>query len=336
MKKFSILCLLVFMFSTISFVFIGCGNSKTLRINEVTHSIFYAPLYVAINNGYFEDDGYNVELTNGGGSDASMTALLSGSADIALMGPETNVYVEKQGGNTPVIFGQLTKRDGSFLVGRNPEPNFNWENLEGKHFIAGRRGGSPAMSLQYALTQNGYNINTDLTFNLDVAFNNTVAAFEGGIGDYVTMFEPTASEYQANGKGYIVASVGEESGEIPFTCFSATSNYIENNPKVIEMFLKNIVKAYNFIIENYENNNMTAVVDSLMPSFNGSSRTSIETAVKSYIEIDAWMSTPVMQESAFNRLLEMLTFAGELEGTVEFDNVVNNTFASNVMNTYFA
>ena len=335
MKKLTILCLIVFTISSLTILFSGCKpNKNKIRVNEVTHSIFYAPLYVAINNGYFEEDGYKIELTNGGGSDASMTALLSGSADIALMGPETNVYVEKQGGNTPVIFGQLTKRDGSFLVGRNQEDNFDWSNLNGKHLIAGRRGGSPAMSLQYALTKNGYDINNDLTFDLDVSFNNTVAAFEGGLGDYVTMFEPTASDYVAAGKGYIVASVGSESGEIPFTCFSATSNYLNKNPKIAEMFLTNIIKAYNFIITNYNNNNMKAVVDSLMPSFNGSSRESIERAVKSYIQIDAWMDTPVMQETAFNRLQEMLRFAGELEGSVQFDRVVNNTYAQNAIKNY--
>lgn len=334
MKKISIFCLFVFAFTSLSMIFTGCGSTNKIRINEVTHSIFYAPLYVAINNGYFEEDGYEIELTNGGGSDASMTALLSGSADIALMGPETNVYVEKQGGNTPVIIGQLTKRDGSFLVGRTAEPDFDWSNLSGKHIIAGRRGGSPAMSLQYALTKNGYDINTDLTFDLDVSFNNTAAAFEGGVGDYVTMFEPTASDFVASGKGYIVASVGEESGEIPFTCFSTTSSYAKNNQELIEMFLKNIVKAYNFIIENYNNKTMDKVVDALVPSFNGTSRKSIETAVTSYIEIDAWMNTPVMQESAFNRLLEMLRGSNELEGSVEFSKVVNNTFATNVMKNF--
>lgn len=333
MKKLSIFCLIVFAFTSLSVIFTGCScdTKNKIRVNEVTHSIFYSPLYVAINNGYFEQDGYEIELTNGGGSDASMTALISGSADISLMGPETNVYVEKQGGNTPVIFGQLTKRDGSFLVGRTEEPNFDWSNLQGKYFIAGRRGGSPAMSLQYALTKNGYDINTDLTFDLDVSFNNTAAAFEGGIGDYVTMFEPTASSFVSSGKGYIVASVGEESGEIPFTCFSATRDYINKNTKVIEIFLKNIIKAYNFIMENYRNNTMDKVVDALIPSFNGTSRQSIQTAVENYIKIDAWMDTPVMQESAFNRLLEMLQFAGELDGSVEFSRVVNNSYAKKVL-----
>lgn len=334
MKKFT-LFLLALMVGASTIIFTGCKNDNIIRVNEVTHSVFYAPLYVAINNGYFEEEGYTIQLTNGGGSDASMTALLSGSADIALMGPETNVYVASQGRTDyPVIFGQLTKRDGSFLVGRTPEPNFDWSNLNGKHFIAGRRGGSPAMSLQYALEQNGYNIQTDVNFDLSVAFNNTVGAFEGGLGDYVTMFEPAASDYVAAGKGYIVAAVGQESGEVPFTTFSANRSYLNNNKDKIDMFLKCIIKAYNFIVTA----DIEDVVDSLMPSFDGSSRNSIKNAVLNYIAIDAWMDTPVMLESSFNRLQDVMQGAGELQqqNRVEFADIVDNSFAQRVLNTYFA
>lgn len=334
MKKFTIF-LLALVVGLSTFLFAGCKKDDVIRVNEVTHSIFYAPLYVAINNGYFEEEGYKIELTNGGGSDASMTALLSGSADIALMGPETNVYVISQGKKDyPIIFGQLTKRDGSFLVGRNPEPDFDWSNLNGKYFIAGRKGGSPAMSLQYALEKNGYDIENDLTFDLGVAFNNTVGAFEGGLGDYVTMFEPTASEYVRQGKGYIVAAVGEESGEVPFTCFSANKSFLEKNPEKVEKFLKAIMKAYNYIITE----DIDKVVESLMPSFDGSSKTSIKSAIESYKKIDAWMDTPVMLESAFNRLQDVMTNAGELEtaNRVDFKKAVDNSYAQNVINKYFS
>ena len=333
MKKFTIFLLaIVTCFST--FIFTGCNKGNVIRVNEVTHSIFYAPLYVAINKGYFKDEGYEIELTNGGGSDASMTALLSGSADIALMGPETNVYVISQGKKDyPVIFGQLTKRDGSFLVGRNPEPNFDWSNLNGKHFIAGRKGGSPAMSLQYALEKNGYNISTDVNFDLSVAFNNTVGAFEGGLGDYVTMFEPPASQYVAAGKGYIVAAVGEESGEVPFTCFSANRSYLDKNPEKIEKFLKCIMKAYNYIMTA----DIEEVIDSLLPSFNGSTRDSIKYAVESYKRIDAWMDTPKMKAEAFDRLQTVMIGAGELEQAkkVNFQDAVDNSFAETVIAKYF-
>lgn len=329
MKKFAVFISLLLVFTTC--IFTGCGkDDKTIRINEVTHSIFYAPLYVAINNGYFEDNGYTIELTNGGGSDKSMAALLNGSADVALMGPETVVYVADQGKkDVPQIFGQLTKRDGSFLVGRTAEPNFDWAtSLQGKHVIAGRKGGSPAMSLQYAIEKNGLSITDDLNFDLSIAFNLTTSAFEGGTGDYCTMFEPTASEFVK--KGYsIVASVGEEAGEIPFTCFMATPSYMENNPAKIEMFLKCIIKAYNFIMTAPIND----VVNALKPSFEGSTDESIKASIESYKRIDAWCSSPVMTSDSFDRLKQMLVGAGELSAsnTVTMNQCVNNTYALNVI-----
>lgn len=329
MKKFSIVLTLLICLS-ISIASFGCSCKKDnnlIRVNEVTHSIFYAPLYVAINNGYFEEEGITIELTNAGGSDASMTALLSGSADISLMGPETVVYVANQGKkNHPVVFGQLTKKDGSFLVGRNPEPNFNWSSLKGKHIIAGRKGGSPAMSLQLGLENKGYNIEKDLNFDLSIAFNMTVAAFTGGTGDYVTVFEPTASELVRNGKGYIVDSVSNASGEIPFTSFCATQSYLSDNKSLCERFLKAVMKGYNFLI----NTDDKGIINSLKNSFPDSSDESIIASVKSYIKIDAWCSTPVLTESLFNNLQNMLENAGELTNRVDYSKVVNTTIAKSI------
>ena len=320
MKKFAILILTIFIgFSSLFFV--GCKDENTIRINEVTHSIFYAPLYVAINNGYFAEYGYKIELVNGGGSDASMTALLSGSADVALLGPETGVYVNAGGKqNAPKIYG-------SFLVSKVNESNFEWTNLAGKHVIAGRKGGAPAMSLQKAIELNGLDIENDLNFDLSVAFNMTVGAFTGGEADYVTVFEPTASELQREGKGYIVASVGEESGEIPFTCFMANEKYIKNNQVKLENFLKAIKKAYNFIMTS----EIDAVVDSLRPSFSTSTDESIRASINSYKSIDAWCSSPVMTNASYERLLDMLDGAGELTTRVEFDKVVDNSIANKIV-----
>lgn len=326
MKKFT-LVLLSFFIAFSGIMFFGCKNNNVIRINEVTHSIFYAPMYVAINNGYFKEYGYEIELTNGGGSDNSMTALLSGGADVALLGPETGVYVNAGGKqNAPMIFGQLTKRDGSFLVGKVNEADFKWQNLKDKHVIAGRKGGSPAMSLQYAIEKNGLNIETDLNFDLSVAFNMTVGAFTGGTADYVTVFEPTASELVRENKGYIVASVGQESGEIPFTCFMANQNYIKNNQEKLENFLKAIKKAYDFIM----NSDIDEVVKSLKPSFATSTDESIKASIISYKNIDAWCSSPVMTETSYNKLLDMLEGAGELTTRVEYNKVVDNTIANKI------
>lgn len=316
----------------VSVGFAGCGGNSKLRVNEVTHSIFYAPFYAAINLGYFEEEGIEIDLVNGGGSDQSMTALISNSADVALLGPETAVYVVNEGAsNTPVIFGQLTKRDGSLLIGRNPEPNFKWSNLVGKEIIGGRRGGSPAMALQYAIEKvNNLPIGTGadkVNINLDVAFNLVVGAFEAGTGDYCTMFEPTASEYVAAGKGYIVASVGEECGEVPFTCFMAMRSYINKNEGQIEAFLRAVMKGYNYLMNATDDQ----IYEALAPSFSTSTRSSIVTSVQTYKRIDAWMSSPAMEESAYNRLLAIMTNAGELDKNVDFSKVVDNTYANRVM-----
>ncbi|MBO7508053.1 MAG: ABC transporter substrate-binding protein, partial [Clostridia bacterium] len=267
MKKiFSIFLLAIMVIST-CIITTGCSNEKNskqvIRVNQVTNSIFYAPLYVAINNGYFEDEGYTVELTTAEGSNTTNVALMTNSADIGLMGPEQNVYSYVNGDtNYPVAFGQLTKRDGSFLISRTNETGFDWSNLAGKHIIAGRKGGSPAMSLQMALENNGYDITTELTFDTSIAFANIAGSFLSGVGDYMTLFEPAASEFVKTGNGYIVASVGEESGEIPFTCFSANKDYIQKNPQVIIAFLKAIQRGLNYV----QTANIDDVVSSLLPS----------------------------------------------------------------------
>ena len=327
MKKFSIFLLVVIM--SFSVLITGCGrNENLIRVNEVTHSVFYAPLYIAINNGYFADEGLEIELTNGGGSDNSMTALLTDAADIALLGPETALYVAAGGReNLPVIFGQLTKRDGSFLIGRTPEPNFEWSDLTGKYIIGGRRGGSPAMSLQYALEQNGLIIDDTVTLDLTVAYNLMGGAFEGGLGDYVTMFEPAASDFVAAGKGYYIASVGEESGEVPFTAFMANRSYLTKNPEKARKFLRAVVRGYNYLMAQPIAN----VVASLMPSFAGSTETSITGAITSYKAIDAWCNTPVMSQADFNRLQTIMTNAGELDTVINFEDVVDNTIALEVL-----
>ena len=337
MKRFfSIFLLAVIVLST-TIIGAGCssGNDKQLiRINQVTNSIFYAPLYIAINNGYFEDEGYTVELTTAEGSNTTNVALMTNSADIGLMGPEQNVYSYVNGDtNYPIAFGQLTKRDGSFLISRNNETNFDWSNLAGKHIIAGRKGGSPAMSLQMALENNGYDIENDLTFNTSIAFANIAGSFLSGVGDYMTLFEPAASEFVKTGNGYIVASVGEESGEIPFTCFSTNKDYIKNNPQVIIAFLKAIQRGLIYI----QTASIDDVVDSLAPSFAGSSKESLKVGMQNYIANDAWNANPIMTETSFNRLISMLKGAGELanDAVADYTKIINTNFATLVMNEYF-
>ena len=294
----------------------GCADGgDVVKINEVTHSVFYAPMYLADALGYFEDEGFEVEFTNGGGADNTMAAVLSGSADIGFCGPEAALYVAIGGSaDMPKVFGQLTKRDGSFLVARTPEENFKWSDLDGKEILAGRKGGVPAMTFEYVIDELG----VDAKLNYDVDFNYMTAAFESGIADYCTMFEPTASDYQSEGKGYIVASVGEQSGEIPYTCFAAKESYINANPEKIEGLLRAVTKAIKFTMEE----SAQTVAKYLVSYFDGTSEASLANSVQAYKDIDAWVTNMAMEESAFTRLQDVIENSGELERRVDFDELI--------------
>ncbi len=338
MKKISIfLAAIVFGFA---FFLTGCGGkNNTIKVNEVTHSVFYAPLYIAINKGYFEEEGLKIELTNGGGADKVMSALTSKSADIGLMGPEASVYVVKQGKkDLPVVFGQLTKRDGSFLIGRKNIENFTVSNITGGRaeiaenerpvILAGRKGGVPAMTLAYMLKENGLIDGKNITLRYDVPFDSMTAAFIGNVGDYVTAFEPAASAIVNEGKGYNLASVGSLSGEIPYTAFTANESYIKKNPDKINKFLRAIIKGYNYLTTA----NVDEVVTALEPSFKGISKESLKAALEAYIRIDAWSNNLMMTEVSYNRLLDIIIDNGVLTERVEFNKVVNNSYAEKAYN----
>ena len=309
--------------------FTGCSDDgkEVIELNEVTHSVFYAPLYVAIENGYFDEENIEVKLTNGGGANNSMTALLSGTADIGLMGPETVIYVQGQNkADAPKVFGQLTQRDGSFLVSRNEEPDFEWTSLRGKEILAGRKGGVPAMTFEYVLSELGMQNNVDYTLNFDVQFNLMTSAFISGVGDYCTVFEPTASEYQANGTWHIVASVGTQGGEIPYTSFIALESYLEENSETVEKFMKALKKAHEFIASHSERE----VAEAIIKQFPSTTIESIETSLKSYKNINAWKTDLIATETSFNRLQDIMISAGELDARVNFNDLVDNTIAERV------
>ncbi len=308
----------------IPFSLAGCKDGgDVVRINEVTHSVFYAPMYLAEALGYYKDEGFEVEFTNGGGADNTMAAVLSGSADVGFCGPEAALYIAIGGSSdSPKVFGQLTKRDGSFLLARTPEPDFEWSDLDGKEILAGRKGGVPAMTFEYVIEELG----VDAKLNYDVDFNYMTAAFESGIADYCTMFEPTASDYQAEGKGYIVASVGAQSGEIPYTCFSAKQSYIDQNPEKIEGLLRAVTRAIKFTMEN----DAAAIAGYLAPYFDGTPEESIANSVQAYKDIDAWVENMAMKESAFTRLQDVIENSGELERRVGFDELILTDMAQKV------
>lgn len=310
----------------------ACGKKEqtVVRLNEVTHSVFYAPQYVAMSQGFFEDEGLKVELINGGGADKVMTAVVSGQSDIGLAGPEASIYVYNQGKEDHTqIIGQLTKRDGSFLVGRS-DGEFSWEDLRGKTVIGGRKGGVPEMTLEYVLRQHGLTPGVDVTVDTSVQFNMMAGAFTGGQGDYVTLFEPTATQVERAGQGYVLTSIGQESGEIPYTAYFANISWLEENADTAQRFVNAIAKAQKWVREHTDRQVAEAICD----QFPDTSLDELEAVTARHRQIDAWNATPVMERHALERLETVMEQAGELSHSewVPFEELVNNTFAQNAIN----
>lgn len=301
---------------------------RTVELHEVTRSVFYAPQYVAISMGFFEDEGLDVRITTSGGSDKAMTALLSGQADICLAGPETGVYVYNEGkADHPLIVGQLTKRDGSFLVGRTDEPDFSWESLRGKSIIGGRAGGMPLMTLEYVLKAHGLEPGVDVDVIDSIQFNLMGGAFEGGTGDYVTLFEPTATEFERAGKGYIVANVGLASGEVPYTVYLVSQTMLQQDAAFVESFLRAVYRAQRWIATASDRE----VAEAMEPFFPDASIESLMIVANSYRATDSWKQDPIMQEADYERMLNIIEEAGELSARPDFAALVDNSIAERIV-----
>ena len=302
-------------------------NLTKLTVAEVAHSIFYAPQYVAISEGYFEDEGIDINLILTPGADAVTAAVLSGDAQIGFSGTEATIYVYNGGEKDyPMVFAALTKRDGSFLVSREKIDNFTLEDLKGKTVIPGRKGGVPYMTLEYVLKQNGLNPQKDLVLDDSIKFDLMAGAFTGGNAEYVTLFEPTASMTEDAKKGYIVASVGEAAGEVPYTAYCAKKSYISNNKDIIESFTKAIYKGEQWVKEH----TALEIAEVIQGFFPDTTVGSLEKSVQKYKDIEAWKENPILQEEAFDKLQLIMTEAGELEQKAPYDKIVNNTFAEKV------
>lgn len=304
-------------------------NLQTIKVNEVTRSVFYAPQYVAINKGYFKENGMNIELTTGQGADAVMTSVLANQCDIGFAGPEASIYVYNEGKEDYCqVFAQITKKDGSFLVSRSETNNFSWQDLKGKTVIPGRKGGVPYMTLEYVLKKNGINPETDLILDDSIKFDLMAGAFASGNADYVTLFEPTASLTEKEEKGYIVESVGKAAGEIPYTAYFAKKSYIQNNENTISKFTRAIYKGQQWVKEH----NAREIAEEVQSFFPDTSIELLESAIQSYKDIDAWKDTPILKEEDFNRLEEVMIMAGELEQKAPYDKIVNNKYAEEAVN----
>ncbi len=326
------ICVVLAALVMLSAVLCGCSQESkdlvTVRLNEVTHSVFYAPQYVAMELGFFEEEGIAIELTNGGGADKVMTAVVSGQSDIGLAGPEACIYIYNQGKEDyPRIFAQLTKRDGSFLIGRTDE-DFSWENLRGKTIIGGRKGGMPEMTLEYVMKQNGVVPHMDAVVDTSVQFNMMAGAFTGGQGDYVALFEPAATEVVNAGQGYLLCSIGEESGEIPYTAYFASQTYLQENSDVVAGFCRALHKAMVWI----ESHTDEEVAQVMLPQFPDTDLAVLTAVTARHREIDAWNTALTMEQSSLERLEAVMTEAGELEKEqwVDFAALVDNSWAEAV------
>lgn len=329
MKKFISLLLVVALIASLFMV--GCEKEvkkQNVRLVEVTHSVFYAPQYVAIEKGFFDKNNITIELTNGGGADKCMAALVSNQADIAFMGPEASIYVYKQGKEDYAInFAQLTQRDGSFIVGRVDDDNFSIEKIKGTTILGGRKGGMPLMTLEYVLKQHGLTPGVDVDVRTDVQFDMMAGAFASGQADYTTLFEPLASTFEAEGKGYVVGSVGAEAGYIPYTCYQTTKSNIEKKPELIQSFTNAIYEGMVWV----QNHTAKEVAEAILPQFPDTDVEFLTKVVQRYKDQDTWKPDLVLAEDGYNRLTDIIKLAGELDEGVPYEKLVVTKFAEKAM-----
>ena len=315
-------------------VFAGCSTQQEasaltpVRLNEVVHSVFYAPQYVAQELGFFEEEGLDVTVSIGNGADKSMTALLSDSADIALLGTEAGIYVYNEGkADYPKAFAQLTQRAGNFLVSRVEEPNFEWSDLKGKSVIGGRLGGMPELVLEYVIKGNGMVIGEDMEIINNIDFSSTAGAFTGNVGDYTVEFEPVATTLEQNGSGYIVASLGEASGYVPYTVYMAQDAFLSEHPEVIEAFTRAIYRGQQWV----ETHTSAEIAEVILPQFTESDVETLTTIIERYKAQDTWKTDPVFSEEGFTLIQDIMEQGGELSQRVPFNDLVRNEFAEKVI-----
>ena len=300
------------------------GSTVEVTLNEVAHSIFYAPMYVAIEEGYFSQEGIDLTLVTGFGADKTMTAVLTDEADIGFMGSESTIYTYAGGTQDYVVnFAQLTQRAGNFLVSRQPVDSFSWDMLKGTTVLGGRAGGMPEMVFEFILEKNGIDPKVDLTIDQSIDFGSTAAAFSGGQGDFSVEFEPHATSLEAKGDGYVVASLGEDSGYVPYTAFSAKKSYIEKNPELIQSFTNALQKGMDYVASHTPEE----IAKIIQPQFEETDLDTLTTIITRYYEQDTWKNNLVFEEDSFMLLQNILEQAGELPERVPYEDLVTTEFA---------
>ncbi len=299
-------------------------EARKVVLNEVAHSIFYAPMYVAVEEGYFEEEGIELELVTGFGADKTMTAVLSGSADIGFMGSEASIYTYNEGANDYVVnFAQLTQRAGNFLVAREEMPDFTWDDLKGKNVLGGRKGGMPEMVFEYILKKNDIDPAKDVNIDQNIDFGSTAAAFSEGQGDFTVEFEPGATNLEKEGKGYVVASLGTDSGYVPYTAFSAKQSYIEENPEIIQGFTDALQKGMDYV----QSHTPEEIAGIIAPQFKETDLETVTTIVGRYYDQDTWKADLIFEEESFELLQDILEEAGELTERAPYEDLVNTKYA---------
>lgn len=301
------------------------GKLTKVTLNEVAHSIFYAPQYVAIEEGYFKDEGLDLTLVTGFGADKTMTAVISGEADIGFMGAEASVYAYQEGATDPVVnFAQLTQRAGNFLVAREKMPDFKWEDLKDKKVLGGRKGGMPEMVFEYILRKNGLDPQKDLTIDQSIDFGSTAAAFIGDTSaDFTVEFEPSATALEKEGAGYVVASLGVDSGYVPYTSYSAKTSYMEKNPEIIQKFTNALQKGMEYV----QSHTPEEIAEVIAPQFAETDLDTVTAIVKRYYDQDTWKSNLIFEKESFELLEDILEDSGELSERVSYEDLVTTKYA---------
>ncbi|WP_405100476.1 ABC transporter substrate-binding protein [Oceanobacillus sp. FSL H7-0719] len=320
-----------FLFLILLIALLSACNAGTVKINlaEVTRSVFYTPQYVALEKGYFSDEGLDVELQTTWGGDTTMTALLSGGADIALVGSETSIYVYAQDSKDYAInFAQLTKTDGTFLVAKEESPDFNFEDMKDEKFLGQRVGGMPQMVGEFVLKKHNIDPHQDLELNQSIDFANIPSAFQSGDYQYVQLFEPTASIFEQEGQGHIVASFGEESGEVPYTVFMTKQSFLEDEEETIKKFTRAIYRAQQWVNDT-DADTIAEVVD---PYFEDTNLEILSTSIERYKSQGSFSTDPILQLDAWDNLKDIMDEAGELPIDAPYEDLVNTNIAEEVMN----
>lgn len=310
------------------------GESKEeltkVTLNEVAHSIFYAPQYVAIEEGYFAEEGLDLTLVTGFGADKTMTAVISGEADIGFMGAEASIYAYQEGATDPVVnFAQLTQRAGNFLVAREEMPDFSWDDLRNTRVLGGRKGGMPEMIFEYILKNHNIDPASDLEIDQSIDFGSTAAAFTGDMSaDFTVEFEPSATALEKEGKGYVVASLGVDSGYVPYTSYSAKTSFLNENPQIIQSFTNALQKGMDYV----QSHSPEEIAQVISPQFPETDMDTLTAIVKRYYEQDTWKENLVFEKDSFELLQDILESARELEKRVDYEQLVTTEFANAAIN----